>query len=347
MSITEFPALVLPLPSGEVAAKAGRRFFAERLDVAPPSRTAVRGGLASRALAPSGTVAHPCPSPGGRGVVGWIVLVLLFSLPARAEVDGSSLLHGDWTQGHVVLGHAPPGSRAWFNGRSLSVSAAGDFVFGLDRDAKGEATLKLLLPGEKTPVLVRRDVATREYQVQRIDGLPEAKVNPPKSALAQITRDAATLKAARQRDSALDGFVQPIEWPLHGRISGSWGNQRILNGVPKSPHSGTDIAVPTGTPVAAPADGVVSVAAPDMYYTGGTLMIDHGHGLQSMLIHLSKLEVKKGDVVKQGQIVAESGMTGRATGPHLHWAMFWFDARIDPQTLVPPMPALPEPAAKP
>ena len=266
------------------------------------------------------------------------LLLATLASPARAAVDENSLLRGQWEQGHVLIGTAPPGSKAWFNERSLTVSPEGKFIFGLDRDDKGRGTLKLLLPGEKAPVLIRHAITEREYQVQRIDGLPEGKVNPPKSALARIARDAATLKAARKRDSDLDGFAQAMQWPLTGRISGAWGNQRILNGVPKSPHAGTDIAVPTGTPVAAPADGVVSVASPDMYYTGGTLMIDHGHGLQSMLIHLSKLKVKKGDTVKQGQIVAESGMTGRATGPHLHWAMFWFDARVDAQTMVPPMP---------
>ncbi|HVT36369.1 MAG TPA: M23 family metallopeptidase [Nevskiaceae bacterium] len=264
--------------------------------------------------------------------------LLALLLPVLAQPADELMLKGDWTEGHVVLGHAPPGTRAWFNGRALSVSDTGAFIFGLDRDARGSATLKLQLPGEKEPQLIRRDVATREYQVQRIDGLPESKVNPPPSAMKQIERDAAILKAARKRDTAFNGFDQDMQWPLTGRITGSWGNQRILNGVPKSPHAGTDIAVPVGTPVAAPADGVVSVADPDMYYTGGTLMIDHGHGLQSMLIHLSRLKVKKGDVVRRGQIVAESGMTGRATGPHLHWGMFWFDARIDPQTLVPPMP---------
>ncbi len=265
-----------------------------------------------------------------------VALALLLCGSAGAGVTLE--LRGDWRQGQLVIGHTEPGVQVSFNGRKLRLTPEGDFVFGLDRDEKANAELRLKLP-DGTEELHRYDVAKQEWQVQRIDGLPPAKVNPPVKALARIKREQALLRAARERDSDLTGFLQPFVWPATGVISGAFGRQRILNGEPKSPHYGVDIAMPVGTRVIAPADGVVSLAAKNFYFTGGTLMIDHGHGVYSILVHLSKLLVKQGQKVKQGQLVALSGMTGRATGPHLHWGIGWFDAKIDAATLVPAMPA--------
>ncbi|MGH8481668.1 MAG: M23 family metallopeptidase [Nevskiaceae bacterium] len=246
-------------------------------------------------------------------------------------------LTGEWRQGGVIIGKAEPGSTASFNGRALRVSAEGMFVVGLDRDEPRKALLVVARPGVAT---FRRefDVAVREYDIQRLDGLPQDKVTPPPAAQARIARDYQQVRAARARDSARDDFARGFIWPIVGRISGVFGSQRILNGQPRQPHYGVDVAVPRGTPVRAPASGVVSLAVPDMYFTGGTLMIDHGHGLASTLMHLDKVLVKEGDEVKQGQIVAESGMTGRATGPHLDWRVSWFDSRVDAQLLAGPMP---------
>jgi murein DD-endopeptidase MepM/ murein hydrolase activator NlpD len=252
------------------------------------------------------------------------------------QADSGLELKGDWRQGHLILGRVQPGGEVRFNGRKLRVSANGEFVLGLDRDEKADAELRVRAPGGAEQVH-RYSVATQEWQIQRIDGLPPDKVNPPAKVLARIKKEQALINAARDRDSELPAFSQAFAWPCAGRISGVFGSQRILNGEKKRPHFGVDVAVPTGTPVKAPADGIISLAHPDMYYTGGTLMIDHGHGLSSIMVHLSKLMVKQGEAVKQGQVIALSGMTGRATGPHLHWGINWFGSKVDAASLVPPM----------
>lgn len=264
--------------------------------------------------------------------------------PPTPALDGVEL-RGDWVQGAVIFGKAAPGSTASFNGKPLRVSPEGLFLIGLDRDEGPKALVVVARPGSAT---FRREfeVAKREYDIQRLEGLPEKMVTPPPAALARIEKDVKRSRAARSRDTARTDFAGTFMWPTVGRISGVFGSQRILNGVPKQPHYGVDVAVPTGTRVRAPASGVVSLAVMDMYYTGGTLMIDHGHGLTSTLMHLSKLLVKEGDEVKQGQDVAESGMTGRATGPHLDWRVSWFDARVDAQRLAGPMPEPSESAPK-
>ncbi len=246
-------------------------------------------------------------------------------------------LKGSWQQGHLVWGHTQPGADVRFNGRKLRVSADGDFVIGLDRDEKHDAEVVVRLK-DGTEQVHHYEVAAQEWQIQRIDGLPADKVNPPSKSLPRIKKEQGEINVARARDSDERGFLQAWVWPSKGRISGVFGSQRILNGEAKSHHAGVDVAVPTGTTVVAPADGVVSLAAKDFYYTGGTLMLDHGHGVSSIMVHLSKLLVKKGQKVKQGEPVALSGMTGRATGPHLHWGVTWFNAKVDAALLVPPMP---------
>ena len=259
-------------------------------------------------------------------------MTALFSAASAQAYD----LRGEWKQGSVLVGKAEPGTRVWFKGAELLVSPQGEFVFGLDRDEPEEAWLKIQAPGG-APQSERHPVAKREYEIQRIEGLPPEQVVPPKWALKRIEQDLKQIVAARSVKSPLTGFAQNFVWPANGRVSGVFGSQRILNGVPKQPHNGVDVAVPTGTEVRAPADGIVVLAVPDMYYTGGSLMIDHGHGLSSIMVHLSKLLAQKGQTVKQGEVVALSGMTGRATGPHLHWGMNWLGAKVDPQTLVPAM----------
>jgi murein DD-endopeptidase MepM/ murein hydrolase activator NlpD len=246
-------------------------------------------------------------------------------------------LRGHWIQGHLIFGRAAPGTAVVFNGQAVRVSPRGQFILGLDRDEPPKVELRITPPGG---VEQRHEygVRARAYDIQRLDGLPDAQVNPPPEAQARIAQDYEQVRAARMRDTERDDFARGFAWPLTGRISGVYGSQRILNGLPKQPHYGVDVAAPVGARVRAPASGVVSLAVSDMYFTGGTLMIDHGHGLSSTLMHLNRLLVKQGDEVKQGQVVAESGATGRVTGPHLDWRMSWFGSRVDPQLLVGPMP---------
>lgn len=269
---------------------------------------------------------------GARGRV--LVALWLGTLSLSAA---AAELRGTWEQGAVIFGNVLPGTQLSFQGRSVRVSPDGLFVLGLDRDEAASVSLSLREPG-RPPEIQRHEVAPRRYDIQRIDGLPPSKVTPPAAVQQRIEHEQAAVLAARKRDTAITEFAQPFIWPCLGRISGVYGSQRILNGEKKQPHYGVDVAVPTGTPVRAPAGGVISFAEPDLYYTGGTLLIDHGHGLVSAFLHLSTLKVKVGQTVKQGDIVALSGATGRATGPHLDWRISWFEARVDPQRLVPPMP---------
>jgi len=245
-------------------------------------------------------------------------------------------LRGDCEQGAVVFGRTDPAASVSLDGRKLLLTTKGEFVFGFDRDAGPQAELRVKLPGH-AELVKHYTVRKRAWEIQRIEGLPPKLVNPPPETEQRIVAEAKTITAAHQRDSAIDDFTQPFMWPASGRVSGVFGSQRILNGTPKQPHYGVDMAVPTGTPVHAPAGGIIALAEPDLYFTGGTIIVDHGHGLSSVVVHLSKLLVQPGDRVRRGQVIALSGMTGRATGPHVHWGVYWFGAHVDAQRLVEPM----------
>lgn len=232
-------------------------------------------------------------------------------------------------QGALVLGTATPGARVEVDGRTVRVAADGSFVFGIARDASGERRVAITLPqgGTTTRTLT---VRPRDWPVERVDGVPPATVAPPPAIAARIRAEQARVSAARERDDARTDFATGFIRPVEGRISGRFGNQRVYNGSPGAPHSGMDIAAPAGTPVRAPAPGVVTFADPGLYLTGGTVVLDHGHGVSSNFLHLSRIDVRVGDRLQQGQAFAAVGATGRATGPHLHWGMNWFDVRVDP-----------------
>ncbi len=262
----------------------------------------------------------------------------LLALAAPAAAGGGQVkLEGDFVQGGLVFGRAAPGAEVALDGRPLRLDPEGRFVFGFHRDAPAEAVLSLRTPEGLTEER-RLAIESRDYEVQRIDGLPPKMVTPPDSVLARIKADAAKVRAARAEDLPRGDFLGGFIWPAHGRISGVYGSQRILNGQPRQPHYGIDVAAPTGAPVWAPAGGVVTLAEDDLYYTGGTVIIDHGHGLSSTFLHMETVTVKVGDEVRQGDPLGTIGATGRATGPHLDWRMNWFEARVDPQLLVGPMP---------
>jgi murein DD-endopeptidase MepM/ murein hydrolase activator NlpD len=256
-------------------------------------------------------------------------------IPARAA---ELVLDGDFGQGGLVYGQAAPGAEVTLEGRRVRVTEAGRFIFGFGRDAPPNAVLEVAWPDGKVEMrhLV---VAKRDYKIQRIDGLPSKMVNPPEAVLARIRTENGRIAQARAVDRAEPLFESGFVWPVQGPITGVFGSQRVLNGEPKRPHFGVDIAAPTGTPIAAPADGVVAIAAADMYYTGGTVLIDHGHGLTSVYSHMQEVWVKEGARLRQGDAIGSVGATGRATGAHLDWRINWFDQRLDPALLVPPMPA--------
>ncbi len=237
------------------------------------------------------------------------------------------------SQGALVVAKVEPGSEVTYAGRKLRIARDGAVVFGVGRDEKGPVSVEVRRrDGQRQRVTI--DVVARDWPTERIDGVPPKTVEPPPEIAERIRREQARVVAARARDDARSDFEQAFIWPVGGRISGRFGNQRVyvVNGrdKPGSPHSGMDIAAPDGTPVKAPAAGLVTFADTGLYLTGGTLLIDHGHGVSSNFLHLSRIDVKVGDRVEQGQVVGAVGKTGRATGPHLHWGMNWFDVRVDP-----------------
>ncbi|MGN6225235.1 M23 family metallopeptidase [Pseudoxanthomonas sp.] len=232
-------------------------------------------------------------------------------------------------QGALVFGKVPAGSQVRYAGRVLRTSGYGTVVFGVGRDETGPLAVEVTTPSGRSET-ARILVTPRDWPLERINGVPPKTVNPPPAIAERIRREQAQVTAARVRDDDRTDFAQAFIWPVQGRISGRFGNARVYNGQPGAGHSGMDIAAPDGTPVKAPAAGVVTFAAPDLYLTGGTLLLDHGYGVSSNFLHLSRIDVKVGDRVEQGQVVGAVGATGRATGPHLHWGMNWFDVRIDP-----------------
>ena len=244
--------------------------------------------------------------------------------PARATFLPASV-----PQGSLVLGLAEAGATVEYAGRTLRVSADGRFVFGVGRDATGPLSVRITR-ADGTVLTQAVAVVPRNWPVERIDGVPPATVNPPPALAARIKQEQARVTQARLRNDARSDFTQPFIWPLDGRVSGRFGNQRVYNGEPGAAHSGMDIAAPNGAAIKAPAAGVVTFADPGLYLTGGTVVLDHGHGISSNFLHLSRLDVAPGDRVEQGQLIGAVGATGRATGPHLHWGMNWFDVRIDP-----------------
>jgi len=248
-------------------------------------------------------------------------------------IDERVVFPASASQGAMVIGKVPPGSTVHYGERTLRVSDYGSVVLGIGRNASGPLSLRVQ-HGDGRQETVTIAVTARDWPTERINGVPPKTVNPPPEVAARIRREQAQVVAARRRDDARTDFTQTFIWPVQGRISGRFGRARVYNGQPGSPHSGLDIAAPNGTPVKAPVSGIVTLAHPDMYLSGGTLVLDHGFGISSNFIHLSRIDVEVGQRVEQGQVIAAVGATGRATGPHLHWGMNWFDTRIDPQLVM-------------
>jgi murein DD-endopeptidase MepM/ murein hydrolase activator NlpD len=262
----------------------------------------------------------------------------LLSAPALlAAARGASAAvawRGEPAQGALLVGLAAAGTRLALDGRAVRVGPDGVFVLGFGRDAKPEAVLEVAPAGGRTEAR-RIAVAPREWQVQRLEGLPGAMVTPPPELQDRITRERAALAALRKVDSGEALFAGGFSWPAQGRISGVYGSQRVLNGEARAPHLGLDIAAPVGTPVAAMAPGRVLLAA-EFYFLGRVVVLDHGHGVQSLYAHLSRVDVAEGAAVARRQPLGAIGATGRVTGAHLHLGLNWFATAVDPQPLLPP-----------
>lgn len=262
----------------------------------------------------------------------------VFCLLMLAATAFSVELAGQWRQGGILRGQVASGSNVEFMGRKVEVSSRGEYVIGLGRDAASKAVLRVIdVTGRAQSYSF--DVTPQVYNIQHVNGVPNKTVNPSVTQQARTKKEAGRVWLARQKLFTMNDFMQPFVWPLQGPITGVYGSQRVYNGEPRRPHYGVDIAAPVGTPIYAPAAGIITLAEADLFYSGGTIILDHGHRLSSTFMHLSKVLVKVGDPVEQGQLLAEVGATGRATGAHLDWRMNWQDQRVDPTTLVGAMPA--------
>ncbi len=236
---------------------------------------------------------------------------------------------GKFIQGSFILGKTEPGSKVSIDNQKIKVTSDGYFAFGLGRDRKNDVVIKI---NEKKIV---KKVFKRKYKIQRIDGLEEKKVTPPEEVYERIKRENKWIGEARTINSDLNFFKDKFITPLENAIvTGVYGSQRILNGKPKWPHYGIDFAADEGTKIKAMLDGVVTLAEPDLFYTGGTLIFDHGHGISTLYMHMKEILVKKDQKVKQGEIIGTVGSTGRSTGAHLDIRLNWFQTRLDPATVL-------------
>jgi len=256
----------------------------------------------------------------------FLLFFFFFSTANAIEFQGKFL------QGHFILGKTNPDAKIIVGKKEVRVSNDGFFVFGIDRDQKYDLTFTKIFDGKKT--IITKKVLKRKYNIQRIDGLEESKVTPPESVYKRIKKENNEIGEARAINSKLQFFKQKFIMPVEGIISGVYGSQRILNGKPRWPHYGIDIAAKQGTMIKSSGSGVVTMAEDDLYYTGGTVIMDHGHGISTIYSHLESVLVSVGDLINQGDIIGTVGSTGRSTGPHLDFRINWFQTRLDPMSVL-------------
>ena len=258
-----------------------------------------------------------------------LLLLIIFISSSAFAID----FEGKFRQGHFIIGKTEPKSKIWIDKKPVKVSTDGFFVFGIDRDRKYDVIITKMNGGKKEKIV--KKIQKREYKIQRIDGLPEKKVTPPKEVYDRIKKENKIISDARSINSNLtffkNKFIPPLEKAI---ITGVYGSQRILNGKPKWPHYGIDFAAKEGTKIKAMLDGTATMVEADLFYTGGTLIFDHGHGISTLYMHMQKIYVKKGQKVKQGEIIGTVGSTGRSTGAHLDVRLNWFGTRLDPMTVL-------------
>jgi len=257
-------------------------------------------------------------------IIKYTLLIFLFNLKVLAVE-----FKGEFIQGHFIIGKTEPNEKILIDKKKIKVSDEGYFAFGIGKDRKFDV---VIIEGDKKIV---KQVKKRKYNIQRIDGLPEKKVTPPEEFYARIKRENLLIVKAREINSNLsffkDKFIIPVDDAI---ITGVYGSQRILNGIPKWPHYGLDFAQKKGTPVKAMNNGIVTLAEKDLFYTGATIIFDHGHGISTLYMHMEKVFVSVGDHIKKGDIVGTVGASGRATGPHLDIRLNWFGTRLDPASIL-------------
>ena len=259
-----------------------------------------------------------------------IILFLLIFVPSCAFALS---FEGKFVQGHFIIGKTQPATEIWIDKKQVKVTKDGYFVFGIGRDRKYDIVITSKQDGKKTKIV--KKIQKRQYKIQRIDGLPEKKVTPPKEVYERIKRENRLISNARAIDSNLTFFKNKFINPLENSIvTGVYGSQRILNGKPKWPHYGIDFAAKEGTKIKAMLSGTATLVETDLFYTGGTLIFDHGHGISTLYMHMKKINVKKGQKVKRGDIIGTVGSTGRSTGPHLDVRLNWFGTRLDPAVVL-------------
>ena len=262
-----------------------------------------------------------------------IITRLFFLIILLASSQSNAVeFKGKFLQGHYIIGITDPSAKIIVDKKNVKVSQDGYFVFGIDRDRKFDVTITKIIDGKKEKII--KKVLKRKYNIQRIDGLEESKVTPPESVYKRIKEENNKIGEARAINSDLPFFKNQFIMPVEGIISGVYGSQRILNGKPKWPHYGIDIAAKKGTKIKSSATGIVTMAEKDLYYTGGTVIMDHGHGISTIYSHLESLNVNVGDEILQGDIIGTVGSTGRSTGPHLDFRINWFQTRLDPMSVL-------------
>ena len=239
---------------------------------------------------------------------------------------------GKFLQGHFIIGITDPLAKILIDKKNVKVSEDGYFVFGIDRDRKFDLVITKIQNGKKEKII--KKVLKRQYNIQRIDGLEESKVTPPESVYKRIKEENNKIGKARAINSDLPFFKNKFIMPVEGIISGVYGSQRILNGKPRWPHYGIDIAAKKGTMIKSSGAGVVTMAEDDLYYTGGTIIMDHGHGISTIYSHLETVMVSIGDKINKGDVIGTVGSTGRSTGPHLDFRVNWFQTRLDPMSIL-------------
>jgi len=254
-----------------------------------------------------------------------LILIAIFYTTQSFAVE----FQGKFIQGHFIIGKTEPGASILVDKKKVKVSKDGYFGFGIEKERK----LDIVITEENKNIV--KKVLKRKYKIQKIDGLPGKKVTPPEEFYARIRKEGKLIAEARAIDSDLtffkDKFIIPVDDAI---ITGVYGSQRILNGIPKSPHLGLDFAKPKGTPIKAMNNGIVTLSEKDLYYTGATLNFDHGHGVSTLYMHMDEIFVNVGDHVKKGDVIGTIGTSGRSTGPHLDIRLNWFGTRLDPATIL-------------